>query len=113
MAADTRPARAFWQAVRSFALRAASRPWLDALVYDTQPDERTDATLISARVYGRRDEYLAVMAAAGVSTTAEPITERRLYLPTESRLSELKRATGFESRADLLDDGVPVWADSA
>jgi hypothetical protein len=62
-------------------------------------------------VYGRRDEYLAVMAAAGIDNVDQPLKQKRLVLPTESQLYAIKRQTGFESIADLREGFGPVWAD--
>lgn len=105
---DTRAAKSFYRAVRSFALKAKS--WeSDAIYYDTQPDEVWDVTLVSSRVYGRRDEYLAVMAAAGLDTVDQPLTQRRLVLPSAGKLYALKRKAGFESIADYREDGAPTW----
>ncbi len=93
---DTRAAKDFYRDVRRFAERA--QPWHTGVVwYHTKPDERLDPTLVSARVYGRRDEFLAVMAAAGLDTFDQPLTERMVALPSEARLTQIKRATGFES----------------
>ena len=90
---DTQSAGSFFRAVRRFAL--STKPWEPALWYETKPDERRDLTLVSYRVYGRRSEYLAVMAAAGLSHVDDELTERKLCLPTEAQLQAIKRATGY------------------
>lgn len=102
-------ARDFYREVREFAEGAKS--WdPTAFYYDTQPDEVWDLTLVSDRVYGRRDEVLAIMAAAGIDTVDQPLTQRRLILPKDYVLSIIKRRVGFESRAELRgEDGVPTW----
>ena len=107
---DTDPAAAkrFYKLVRKFA--ETTRPWQNAIVYETKPDEVRDVTLVSRRVYGRRDEYLAVMAAAGLDVVDQPLTQRRLLLPTEGQLSAMKRAAGFESREEFREDFSPIWA---
>lgn len=92
---DTQSAGGFFRAVRRFAL--ATRPWESAIWYDTKPDERFDLTLVSERVYGRRSEYLTIMAAAGLSHVDDELTERKLCLPTEAQLAALKRASGYRS----------------
>jgi hypothetical protein len=107
--ADTQAAKNFYREVRRFSER--TRPWQPAIFYETQPDEQWDLTLVSARVYGRRDEYLAVLAAAGLGIADQGLTQRRLVLPTESQLYAIKRQTGFESIADLREGFGPVWAD--
>lgn len=74
--------------VRDFA--AKTKPWQSAIRYQTKPDERFDLTLVSQRVYGRRDEYLVVMAAAALDSVEQELTERLLVLPTESQLTNMK-----------------------
>jgi len=107
---DTRAAKSFYREVRRFAERA--KPWEPgAIWYETKPDEENDITLASQRIYGRRDEYLAVMAAAGLGTVDEPLTQRVIVLPNESRLLAIKRRTGFESLDDYRQDGAPVWGE--
>jgi hypothetical protein len=107
---DTQAAKNFYREVRRFAER--TKPWQVAIFYETQPDEQWDLSLVSARVYGRRDEYLAVLAAAGLSMYDQTLTQRRLILPTESQLHAIKRRTGFESIAALREDFKPIWADN-
>jgi hypothetical protein len=104
---DTQAARRFYGEVRKFAER--TKPWKPAIFYETHPDEIWDLTLVSQRVYGRRDEYLAVMAAAGIDSVDQPLKQKRLVLPTEQQLNLIKRRTGFESIADLREDRKPVW----
>jgi hypothetical protein len=102
-------AKNFYREVRRFAER--TRPWQEAIFYDVQPDERWDLTLVSKRVYGRRDEYLAVLAAAGLDMFDQGLTQKRLVLPSEAQLNIIKRKTGFESIADLREDFAPIWLD--
>lgn len=105
---DTRAAKDFYREVRTFADRANS--WDSAAIfYETKPDEEHDVTLVSARVYGRRDEFLAVMAAAGLDTVDQPLPQRRIVLPSDGKLLEIKRRTGFESIADYRDGYAPTW----
>lgn len=93
---DTRSAKDFYREIRKFAERA--QPWHPGVIwYETKPDERLDLSLVSARVYGRRDEYLAVLAAAGLDGFDQPLTERMIALPSEFRLTQIKRAASFES----------------
>lgn len=89
------PASRFYREVRQFALTAPA--WEDAVRYFTRPDERWDLTLVAERVYGSRDEYLAVMAAAGLDRLDQELTERELVLPTPDRLALIKKRTGYES----------------
>jgi len=108
---DTRAAKSFYREIRKFAERA--KPWdPNAVFYQTLPDEALDLSLVSMRVYGRRDEYLAVMAAAGLDTFDQPLPQRQIVLPNEGTLIGIKRRTGFESIADYRDNGAPTWADS-
>lgn len=114
---DTVAARDFYRSVRQFAQRA--RDWdAGVLWHEVAPDEAWDLTLVSERVYGRRDEYLAVMAAAGLDSVDMPLTQQRIALPGEAQLFNIKRRTGFESLADRRDDrtvhasigrGIPMW----
>lgn len=105
---DPRAAAAFYRAVRKFC--AAAKPWeTDAIFYETKPDEEYDLTLISHRVYGRRDEFLAVMAAIGIDQVDQPIPQKKIVLPSEGRLHRIKRQTGFESIADYRENGAPIW----
>lgn len=67
------------------------------MVYQTLPDERWDLTLVSQRVYGNRNEFLAVMAAAGLDRFDQELTERELVLPNAQRLEIIKQDTGFTS----------------
>lgn len=106
--ANSQAARTFYRLVRDFA--QGVKPWDEAIYHDVAPDERWDVTLVSRRAYGRRDEYLAVMAAAGLDTVDQPLEQRRLVLPTESRLRQMKITAGFESRARYREDGKPTWS---
>ena len=78
--------------------------------YDTGPDEVLDLIKVSLRVYGRPDEHLCVMAAAGMDTVDEPLGQRRIALPTEAQLRSLKQVAGFESRTDFRESGKPTWS---
>lgn len=83
----------FYRAVRQFA--ATRQPWQDAIRYDSLPDEEWDLTLVSERVYGNRNEALAVMAAAGLDRFDQQLTQRPITLPTPIQLEALKRQTGY------------------
>ena len=108
---DTRAAKSFYREVRKFA--ESAKPWDGtAIFYETKPDEALDLTLVSQRVYGRRDEFLAVMAAAGLDTFDQPLPQKRIVLPNEGQLIAIKRRVGFESIADLREAGAPIWASS-
>ena len=108
---DTRSAKSFYREVRKFA--ESVKPWdTTAIFYETKPDEMYDLTLVSQRVYGRRDEFLAVMAAAGLDTVDQPLPQKRIVLPNEGQLIAIKRRVGFESIADLREAGAPIWASS-
>ncbi len=108
---DTRAAKSFYREVRKFA--ESVKPWdTTAIYYETKPDEALDLTLVSQRVYGRRDEYLTVMAAAGLDSIDQPLPQKRIVLPNEGQLIAIKRRVGFESIADLREAGAPSWASS-
>lgn len=108
---DTRSAKSFYREVRKFAERA--KPWdTTAVFYETKPDEMYDLTLVSQRVYGRRDEFLAVMAAAGLDTVDQPLPQKQIVLPNEGQLLAIKRRTGFESIAGYRENFAPTWAEA-
>jgi hypothetical protein len=104
---NTQSAKSFWKEIRKFSEQ--TKPWETALYHDVTPDEVYDATLASRRVYGRPDEFIAIMAAAGVDLPDQPLPYKKLVLPDESKLYELKVKTGFESRDEYLEDGKPIW----
>lgn len=85
-------ASALYRAVRQFSVMTS--PWETAAWYETKPDEMYDLTLVSERVYGTRTEALTVMAAAGLSDLDEPLTERKLCLPTAGQLRQIKAVVG-------------------
>jgi hypothetical protein len=105
---NTTAAAIFYAEVRKFSLR--TKPWQSAIFYHTKPDEIWDLTLVSERVYSNRDEYLAVMAVAGIDCVDMPLTQRMLVFPTPMQLYKIKQAAGFESQAkNRRKDGVPTW----
>ena len=106
----TTAAGAFFRLCRTFSEKA--KPWdTDVIWYETKPDEKYDLTLISSRVYGRRCEHLAVMAALGLDNCWQAVPQKRIALPNESRLAAMKRRSGFESIDELRDanGGAPIW----
>lgn len=106
---DPRAAKSFYRDVRKFA--QSTKPWQAQISYETKPDEVLDITLVSQRVYGRRDEFMVVMAAAGLDAVDQPLTQRRLTLPTEGQLYAMKRRSGFESIAEYRETFSPVWVE--
>lgn len=105
---DTTAAARFWRRIQEFSLRA--KVWdTDAIFYQVKPDEKHDLTLISQRVYGNRDEYLAVMAAAGVDSIDQELKQKKIILPIPARLNSIKRETGFESNYYLRENFAPIW----
>lgn len=108
---DTRAAKSFYREVRKFAENI--KAWdTAAIFYETKPDEALDLTLVSERVYGRRDEYLAVMAAAGLDSLDQPLPQKRIALPNEGQLIAIKRRVSFESIAEYRENGAPIWAEA-
>lgn len=81
-----------YKRLRQFALETPS--WATAIRYHTKPDERFDLTLVARRVYGLPDEWLVIMAAAGLQSVDEPLNEQLLILPTLSQLQTFKRQFG-------------------
>ena len=106
---DTQAAKNFYRQVREFAER--TKPWEKAKFYEVKPDERWNPLLVSYRVYGRWDEYLVVMAAAGLHSVDQPLEQKTIVLPTEEQLYQIKRNCNFESIADYREDYQPVWVD--
>ncbi len=107
---NSQAAAAFYRAVRDFAQKA--KTWdTNVIFYETKPDEQYDLSLVSRRVYGTREEFLAVMAAAGLDSFDEPLPQTKLRLPNALALMQIKRNTGFESRGEYRDEGSPVWAE--
>lgn len=85
----------FYREVRDFAV--TTPVWGEAIRYFTKPDERCDITLAASRVYGRREEFMAIMAAAGLDSVEQPMPEQMLVLPTEQQLRALKNRAGFRN----------------
>lgn len=65
------------------------------MVLETTPGERWDWSKLSRRAYGTPDETLAIMAAAGLNSPVEPLTERTIVLPTKQHLLALKKRAGM------------------
>lgn len=96
---NTAAAKSFYREVRKFAENA--KPWdANAIFYETKPDEALDLSLVLRRVYGRRDEFLAVMAAAGLDSIDQHLPQKRIVLPNAGALIAIKRRCSFESVAD-------------
>jgi hypothetical protein len=100
-------AKEFYKLVRTFAER--TKPWQTAIFYDVKPDEKFDTSLVSRRVYGRRDEFLAVMAAAGLDHPDQELKQQQLILPTDAQLFQMKRRAGFESLSEYREYQKPTW----
>jgi len=105
---DTQAAKDFYKAVRNFAIR--TKVWQTALWHFVTPDEIWDTSLVSQRVYGYRDEFLAVMAAAGIDSVDQPLPQAKLCLPTAAQIYYFKRQSGFESIANLRNNFAPTWS---
>ena len=78
--------------IRSLAQTTPS--WATAIRYHSKPDEKHDLTLIARRVYGLPNEWPVIMAAAGLQSVDEPLSEQLLVLPTLAQLQTLKRELG-------------------
>ena len=81
--------------VRNFAIKA--KPWTQAVRYYTKPDEAYDLTLVSRRIYGTPDEYIAVMAAAGLDSVENGLGAKELVLPTLPMLAAMKARVGYRN----------------
>lgn len=84
-----------YRIVRDFSVKA--RPWTQAIRYFTKPDEAYDLTLVSRRVYGNPDEYITVMAAAGLDSVENGLSSKELILPMPSLLASMKRRVGYKN----------------
>lgn len=89
----------FYREIRQFA--STRKAWQDAIRYETQPDEAWDLTLVSERVYGTRNEALAVLAAAGLDRFDQELIQRRITLPTAVQLEAFKQMTGYSSTTSV------------
>lgn len=63
--------------------------------HDVTEDEKTDLTLVAYRVYGDRNEWLAIQGAAGLDTPENPLLTQTLILPSIEDLQALKRQAGL------------------
>lgn len=97
--AQTPACAMMYRLVRDFSAR--TKPWQTAIRYQTRPDERFDLTLVSQRVYGNRDEFLTVMAAAGLDSVEQELKEQLLVLPTGGALQAFKDRSGFKNTSRL------------
>lgn len=104
---NTSAVASFYRLVRSFALNTAV--WNSAIRYQTKPDERYDLTLVSRRVYGRTDEFIAVMAAAGLDSVEQLLPEQLLILPTDAQLTAMKNQAKFNN-LDISRDAIAAKA---
>lgn len=87
----------FVRMVRNFA---QSQPaWGACVIYETKPDERLNLPLVSFRVYGNFDEALTILAAAGLDSMEQAMSERRLVLPTKAQLKAMKTKCGLVTSA--------------
>lgn len=105
---NSQAARLFFKKVSNFVRGA--KAWDAVVSYEIKPDERLDATLISRRVYGTSDEFLTVMACAGVDSFDDDFKQVVLILPNKNKLEQLKRESGFESVAANRNNGKPRWS---
>lgn len=105
---DTRVISAFYRKIRDFVDNVK---YYDSFIkHEVTPDEIWDMSLVSLRVYGRRDEFIAVMAAAGIGIWDEPLKVGKvLILPIDSQLSRMKIMVGFESIHDRRTNYAPDW----
>ena len=95
----------FYQLVRQYALTTPA--WAVTQSYQTKPDERWDMTLASRRVYGIPDEFLTIMAAAGLDSVEQEMPEQLLILPDAATLQSFKTQAKF---VNLSDERAPVPA---
>ncbi|MDQ7977151.1 hypothetical protein QYH69_07810 [Paraburkholderia sp. SARCC-3016] len=91
----------FYQLVRQYALTTPA--WAVTQSYQTKPDERWDLTLASRRAYGIPDEFLTIMAAAGLDSVEQELPEQLLILPDAATLKSFKTQAKFVNLADDRD----------
>lgn len=91
--ADTARAE-FYALIRDFA--QTQPDWADYINYFTKPDETHDLTLVSQRVYGNRNEFFTIFAAAGLDSMEQPLRQQLLKLPTPNQLRFLKEQAGLK-----------------
>lgn len=106
---NSQAAKDFFREVRQFSEQ--TKLWEASLTHTVMLDEIWDATLVSFRVYGTDDEFLTIMAAAGIDTVDQELPQKTLVLPTMSQLYAIKRRVGFESVAYYRENGKPTWVD--
>lgn len=104
---NSQNAKNFFKLVSNFSKTA--KAWEPMVRYEVKPDERFDPTLISRRVYENSNEFLAIMACAGISSFDEEIVQKTLVLPNKQLLERMKRITGFESNPENRLDGKARW----
>lgn len=93
------PESLFYREIRRFAVQ--TKVYETAIRYWVLPDEAYDLTLVSQRVYGNRNEYLTIMAAAGLDRVDQELTQRMLVLPTPSKLLQIKKKCGYVGPGDV------------
>lgn len=105
---NSQAARVFYRKILDYCLNA--KYWSGGIItYDVKPDERYDPTLISRRVYNNSEEFLLIMAIAGISSFDEGIEQQQLVLPTMEVIRKIKIESGFESQDALRIKGKPKW----
>lgn len=105
---NSQAARVFFKKVANYVQNAKS--WDNVVSYEIKPDEYVDATLISRRVYGNSDEFLTILACAGMDSFDDGFKQGVLVLPNAAQLAKLKREAGFESVHGNRRDGKPRWS---
>lgn len=105
---NSQAARVFFKKVSNFIQGA--KAWDAVVSYEIKPDEKVNATLISRRVYGTADEFLVVLACAGLDSFDDDFKQGVLRLPNPNKLEQLKRESGFESVAANRNNGKPRWS---
>lgn len=66
------------------------------VLYQILPDEVSDPTLVSQRVYGVRSNANVVMIAAGTNGIWEELPQQEIILPTPAQLQQIKRLYGVD-----------------
>lgn len=81
-------------AVRRFVEQEQKRSLIShkLIAHEVGQDESLDHTLLSQRLYGKREYSQVVAVCCGVSFAFEPIPCRIYYFPTLTELLKIKKA---------------------
>lgn len=76
----------FYQLVRDFCINVKDDQ--ESIKYNVSDDERSDLTLISYRVYGKRELWYVIAQALGINFNNSTIENTTITLPTPKHLND-------------------------